>query len=331
MFKQRDKEYHPPMMIDPSGSGVTVSADLSGEVEMGHVTSPLPDSPAVAAGSRKRGRDIRGLDRFRSVVYGEDGFRRLHAMVARNPILMYPPDGIEEARSRVMTREAELQSQLRSKLGHREHNRSPADDGDDDVFALFEARQRAESDAHAATTTEEARGPSAGENASSLSRLAALRKDEELATYHHKQLDSYLRLLYEFNHVTFVKLPMEDTLQLLSRCGKEAVAHIVDYETQVRLRRQSRIRDLNELRQEQEALEERRLALEGAEQDRLVQSAELRQAELDLELGKDAAKGEPLDDGCADGDLKAILETAEPPVHFASLHAGDSPEEYIER
>ncbi|CAC9465910.1 conserved hypothetical protein [Leishmania infantum JPCM5] len=330
MFKQRDNEYHPPMTVDPSGGGVTTSAGLFSEVGMGSVASPFLGGPAVAAGSRKRGRDIRGLDRFRTVVYGEDGFRRLHAMVARNPVLMYPPDGIEAARARVMVRKAELQSQLQSALGHREHNHGPADDGDEDVFALFEARRRAESDARPATEDEEVPRQPASEHAPPPSSLASIRQDEELAIYHHKQLDSYLRLLYEFNHATFVKLPLEDTLQLLSRCGKEAVAHIVEYETQVRLRRQSRIRDLNELRQEQAALEERRLAIEDAEQARLVQSAELRQAQLDLELDKGVVKAEPPDDGSADEDVKVILETAAPSVDFASLPAGDSPEEYID-
>lgn len=330
MFKQRDNERHPPMTVDPSGGGATTSAGLFGEVGMGSAASPFLDGPAVAAGSRKRGRDIRGLDRFRTVVYGEDGFRRLHAMVARNPVLMYPPDGIEAARARVMVRKTELQSQLQSALGHREYNRGPAGDGDDDVFALFEARRRAESDAHPATEGEEVPGQPVNEHAPPPSNLASVRQDEELATYHHKQLDSYLRLLYEFNHVTFVKLPMEDTLQLLSRCGKEAVAHIVEYETQVRLRRQSRIRDLNELRQEQAALEERRLAVEDAEQARLVQSAELRQAELNLELDNGVVKAEQPDDGSAGEDGKVILETTAPSVHFASLPAGDSPEEYMD-
>lgn len=51
--------------------------------------------------SRKRPKDIRGIDRFRQVVYGENGFRRLHAMVCREPVLMYPPPGVAEARRRV--------------------------------------------------------------------------------------------------------------------------------------------------------------------------------------------------------------------------------------
>ncbi|AIN96507.1 hypothetical protein LPMP_130780 [Leishmania panamensis] len=316
MFKQRDNEYHSPMTVDPSGAGATTSASLLDRVGTGKVASPFLDGPAVAAGSRKRGRDIRGLDRFRSVVYGEDGFRRLHAMVARNPVLMYPPDGIEAARARVLGRKAELQSAL----DRNAHNRGPDGDGDDDdVFALFEARQRAEIDAHRAAEDEDESGQRASEHAPQPSSLASICHDNELATHHHKQLDSYLRLLYEFNHVTFAKLPMEDTLQLLSRCGKESVAHIVEYETQVRLRRQSRIRELDELRQEQTALEGRHLAAEDAEDARVVQFAEQRQAELDLELDKDVTKAVPLDDGNADEDVTAIPETDVPSAHLTAF------------
>ncbi|KAG5484049.1 hypothetical protein LSCM1_05903 [Leishmania martiniquensis] len=311
MFKQRDNEHHPPMTVDSSGRGVTTSTSLIGEAGMGEGGRTFVDGPAVVAGSRKRGRDIRGLDRFRSVVYGEDGFRRLHAMVARNPLLMYPPDGIEEARAR----KAALQNQLQSALDLRAHEPHLADDGEDDVFALFEARRRA---ARPSAAGEES-GQCACEQRPPLSSLAAIRHDEELATYHHKQLDSYLRLLYEFNHITFVKLPMEDTLQLLSRCGKEAVAHVVEYETQVRLRRQSRIRELSELRQEKAALEERRLAVEDAEQARLVKLAEQRQAELSLEPSEGVLKAEPPGRGSAGDDVNVMCEAGASPVHLAAL------------
>ncbi|KAG5509572.1 hypothetical protein JKF63_06277 [Porcisia hertigi] len=297
-----------------ASDGVATRADtrLSG-ASMGKDTTPFPDGPAVAAGSRKRGRDIRGLDRFRTVLYGEDGFRRLHAMVARNPVLMYPPGGIEAARARVLVRREEVKNQLKSA-----RNRSHVDDGEDDVFALFEARRRAESAAHNAPEVEEEPNMPAGEVAPPLSSLAAAREEAAQATYHHKQLDCYLRLLYEFNHVTFVKLPMEDTLQLLSRCGKESVAHIVEYETQVRLNRQMRIRELNELRQEQAALEGRRLALENAEQARLVLSAEERQAELDLELDNGIHAIPPSGDS-TDNDVNEMHDAIAPSVHFAAL------------
>lgn len=49
----------------------------------------------------------------------------------------------------------------------------------------------------------------------------------ELSKYHHKQLDTFIRLIYEFNQATFTKLPLNDTIQMLSRCGKEAVAHVM--------------------------------------------------------------------------------------------------------
>lgn len=280
MYKQRDNEYHPPMTVDPNGSGGRVMGLASPFGDAGG--APALEGSAVAAGSRKRGRDIRGINRFRTVVYGEDGFRRLHAMVARNPILMYPPDGIDAARARVMARRAELASA--GPTGQPE---------EDDVFSLFEVRRRAEA---AAGRDEEAEA----EAHPPASSLAAMQQDEELSTYHQKQLDTYLRLLYEFNHVTFVKLPMEDTLQLLSRCGKEALAHVMDFETQLRLQRQSRIRDLNELREEQAELEERRRAAEAEEQARLLLAAEQRQAELELELSTTPVAAAAAESGVAE-------------------------------
>ncbi|KAG5483476.1 hypothetical protein CUR178_07797 [Leishmania enriettii] len=322
MPTQQANKHHPSMTVDPSGSGAAASASLIGEAGIGGGAHSFDDGPAIAAGSRKRGRDIRGLDRFRNVVYGENGFRRLHAMVARNPIIMYPPEGIEEARARVSMRKAARENQL-----PRAPDRHPLDDGDDDVFGLFAARQRAESAARPAAEAEGESGQCASEQTPPLSILAAIRRDDELATYHHRQLDSFLRLLYEFNHVAFVKLPMEDTLQLLSRCGKESVAHVIEYEAQVRLRRQSRIRELSELRRENAALEERRLAVEDAEHTRLVESAEQLQAELNLELDEAVAKAETPGRGCADDDAKVMGETDASYVHLATLLADSGPDE----
>ncbi|KAG5509980.1 hypothetical protein GH5_07828 [Leishmania sp. Ghana 2012 LV757] len=327
ILKQQANKHHPPMTVDPSGSGATASASLIGEAGMGGGAHSFDDGPAVAAGSRKRGRDIRGLDRFRNVVYGEDGFRRLHAMVARNPILMYPPEGIEEARARVSMRKAARENQLPSAPERHAHHRHPLDDGDDDVFGLFAARRRAESAARPAAEAEGESGQCASEQTPPLSSLAAIRRDDELATYHHRQLDSFLRLLYEFNHIAFVKLPMEDTLQLLSRCGKESVAHVIEYEAQVRLRRQSRIRELSDLQRENAALEERRLAVEDAEHTRLVESAEQRQAELSLELDEAVAKAETPGRGCPDDDAKMMGETDASYVHLATLLADSGPDE----
>ncbi|KAK7195186.1 hypothetical protein NESM_000443300 [Novymonas esmeraldas] len=263
---------------------------------VGAASPAMDGGPAVAAGSRKRGRDIRGLPRFRSVVYGEDGVRRLHAMVARNAVLMYPPDGIAEARARVEARRAALQCGATAEP-RRQHKGD--EDEDDDMFAFFERRRCAETDVLGADATEAEAEVDASRSAThsptaparSLAAAAACR-DEQLATHHHQQLDAYLRVLYEFNHVTFVKLPMDDTLQLLSRCGKEAVAHTIEYETQARLRRQSRIRELVELRQEQAELEERRRAVEQAEHVRLVEAAERHQAELDVDGDDDVVKPE---------------------------------------
>ncbi|KAL7704688.1 hypothetical protein N2W54_001901 [Lotmaria passim] len=319
MYKQRDNELHPPMTSDPSGSGIVSSAitahyinnDNNNNNSSGHGDTSTVSG--VAAGSRKRGRDIRSIARFRAVVYGEDGFRRLHAMVARNPILMYPPEGIDAARARVAERR---------RASHEQQQRGQV--GEDDVFALFEERHLAEE-----SGTVPGAAHTQGEASPPLPSLAALRHDEELATYHHQQLDVYLRLLYEFNHVSFVKLPMEDTLQLLSKCGKEALAHVVEYETQVRLRRQARLKELQELQEEKTALANRRLAAEEAEQGRLLAAAEQRQAELDL-AGLDPAARQQYEREHANTSTERVADVNEsssapaaaaaaaaPQVHFA--------------
>jgi regulator of protease activity HflC (stomatin/prohibitin superfamily) len=338
MYKQRDNEYYPPMTTDPSGRGVVSSAITAHTSNNNDEVVNVFSGSAAAAGSRKRGRDIRGLERFRSVVYGNDGFRRLHGMVARNPTLMYPPDGIEEAQARVAARQREaqeerfLQQQQQQQRKSREavargdgtSTRLLGEDGEEDVFAMFEERKTAEQ--HGADVTGNAHNVDSPTAAPSPSTLAALRSDEELAKYHHQQLDCFLRLLYEFNHSSFVKLPMEDTLQLLSRCGKEAVAHVVEYETQVRLQRQARIKELKELQAEKTALAQRRLLAEEAEQARLLAAAEQRQAELDL-IELDPADDQPAEAGVAaraatlEGDslwTAAVVASAVHQVHFAS-------------
>lgn len=321
MYKQRDNEYHPPMSSDPTGSGTVFVAVAAAANQHGSNDSPF-GAPAVAAGSRKRGRDIRGLERFRRVVYGEDGFRRLHAMVSRNPTLMYSPEGLDAARARVAERR---QQQQQPQQGVHD---GAAGVETEDVFALFEERRAAEkAETTAMTTTDmgdhaENRGEGTPA-APQLPSAAALRDDAELANYHHRQLDSFLRLLYEFNHVSFVKLPMDDTLQLLSRCGKEAVAHVVEYETQVRLKRQARLKELLELQEEKNALSQRRRTMEEAEEARQLAEAEERQAALDL-FGLDAHNMLP--EGsvgpCTPTDPTATTAVAEaslaaPSVHFA--------------
>ncbi|KPI89703.1 hypothetical protein ABL78_1196 [Leptomonas seymouri] len=321
MYKQRDNEYYPPMTSDPSGSGIVSStlAAPSNAINSDDSTNINAFAgPAVAAGSRKRGRDIRGLERFRSVVYGENGFRRLHAMAERNPILMYPPEGIEEARARVADRQREAQERRQQQLQPCS-NPLGGDKGEEDVFALFEERRAAEEQQDTLPGTALPEGASAEPSAplpQRLASLAALRNDEALAKSHHKQLDSFLRLVYELNHVSFVKLPMEDTLQLLSRCGKEAVAHVVEYETQLRLKRQARLRELAELQEEKNKLAKRRMAVEEAEEARLLAAAEQRQAELELLEPDHTTDQQPSADGSV--EVRSMhTRAASPQVHFA--------------
>ncbi|RNE98394.1 hypothetical protein TraAM80_08797 [Trypanosoma rangeli] len=98
MFKHRDNVAHEPFSIDPQGSGAIMRAVSFGQ-EQRQQAGDIDNVPVAAA--KKRPRDIRGIERFRQVIYGEKGLPRFHAMIARNPILMYPPEGIGAARQRM--------------------------------------------------------------------------------------------------------------------------------------------------------------------------------------------------------------------------------------
>jgi len=239
MFKHRDNVEHAPTFMDPQGQGIT-STRLA-------TAAGAPD----ATTSRKRGRDIRGLDKFRSVIFSESGFPRLHAMVTRNPTLMYPPSGIEEARARLAA-----YAQQQKELSEEDKLRKE----DDGIWAMFEERRRAADD---------------GLDPTDPSRLAELSsEDVALANYHHTQLDAFIRLLYEFNHTTLVKLPIEDTLQLLSRCGREAVAHVVEFEMHARMKREAQLRKLHSLKRERDNLQHRQTLAEEATEAALLAEAE---------------------------------------------------------
>lgn len=290
MFKHRDNIAFAPTMSDPTGTGVILQPTAAAAV--------VPAAP-TAAGARKRGRDIRGLDRFRSVVFGENGFRRLHAMAERNPILMYPPDGTAEARQRHLQRLQAQQEELQ-KNGACVVVRGPKErkfEADDEaLWAMFDERRQAEVDAEEA----EPHAPPQQQQGMDQSPQHDAAKDEQLATYHHKQLETLLRIVYEFNHTTFVKLPMQDTLSLLARCGKEAVAHVLEYETLLRMSREGKLRELKELKEMRDRLRERTARAREESEERALAQAERIQARLDGGSGNDEDVGGGLVEGDED-------------------------------
>lgn len=304
MYRQRDVERHTAMTVDPQGSGLSSAIAAGARTDV--VSSDGAPAPPLATHSRKRGRDIRGLDHFRSVVYNEKGFPRLHAMVSRSTDLMYPPDGIAEARQRLQQVPADAASlgsnaALDNSSTPPQNNNGNPDANDDEFFASFENSRGAEQAGNElANTTAAAKPPPSNEQ-----RVQA--KDRQLAMYHHHQLDVFLRLVYEFNHTAFVKLPMEDTLQLLSRCGKEAVAHVVEYEMHQRLQREARLKELRTLHDEREALQRRAMEAEGLQQQHLLLSAERQQALLEQEECLESQE-EP---NLVIHDTEALDETAE--------------------
>lgn len=303
MFKHQSNVAFAATTIDPSGTGLH------------HLPAAGPAVATVAtAGSRKRGRDIRGLDRFRQVIFGENGFPRLHAMAARNPTLMYPPEGIPEARQRVAMRQ---QQQPQADKGPGELDRTgrstgengnggrtvsgprdrPLEADDEALWAMFDERRQAELDegVEDGSLGNHGSDPADGPQPAATLGSAAPGEgqsphwpdghspaaDEQLANYHHKQLEVFLRMLYEFNHATLVKLPMQDTLSLLARCGKEAVAHVLEREVQLRMAREGKLRELKELRDMREKLRKRTEQVRADSEERALAEAERRQAMLD--------------------------------------------------
>lgn len=245
--------------------------------------------PATAA--KKRSRDIRGIERFRQVVYGDKGLPRFHAMVARNAVLMYPPEGMDEARRRVQKKHEEAARAACEQKQREKPDASRAPMGDDDIFALFEERRVAENtpagdedramacgsdrplDAVEVNADSGQFFPLAGSVGSPSATNGEL-SDQQLANYHHRQLDALIGLYYEFNHLTFMKLPMKDTLQMLHRCGREAVAHTTEFELQLRMQREARLRELDTVVEEERELKRRQLEAEEKMMEMELEAAE---------------------------------------------------------
>eukprot|EP00796_Vickermania_ingenoplastis_P004285 gene4285-3101_t len=213
---------------------------------------------------KKRNRDVRGIDKFRQIIYGDNGFKRLRAVAERSTVLMYPPQGVVTARQQQLLEDEEAEA-----LVHRELQYSAQDI---DVEDLLERKKLHHDAPHR-------------------------RAVADVANYHHKQLDCFLKLVYEFNHASLMKLPMTDTLHMLSRCGKEAGAHLTEYEMHARLQRFARIEEIAKLRQQKVELEQRQRTM-NAERDAM----EMELAEEQLRLAAAAMQAqleEPLEDAAA--------------------------------
>lgn len=214
---------------------------------------------------QKRARDARGIDKFKQIIYGENGFPRLHAMVERNPILMFPPSSAYSSRREWLRRQESIDSAIQEhfdstvkqkiRTTHPLQSIAPMDSVD--VLELVEQRKRLE------TTT-----------ASSSSSLESFPKLEEVSNYHHKQLDSFLKLIYELNHATLLKMPMNDTLRMLSRCGREAVAHLTEFEMRTRLKQAERLEEMQNIRSAKVELVDQQLDMEDAEEALELEIAE---------------------------------------------------------
>ncbi|CAD2219591.1 hypothetical protein AGDE_16742 [Angomonas deanei] len=109
-------------------------------------------------------------------------------------------------------------------------------------------------------------------------------QEEELAHHHHAQLETLIRLFYEFNHVTFMKIPVLETLNLLARCGREAAAHTIEFESHLRMKREEKMNTLRELRNEEHALRVRQEALQQASEEMMEEAEIQRHEEMAREL-----------------------------------------------
>ncbi|KAF5222637.1 hypothetical protein TcYC6_0102130 [Trypanosoma cruzi] len=297
MFKHRDNMAHAPFSIDPQGSGTTMKAVSFGQ-EQRQQHGDRVNVPTAAA--KKRPRDIRGIERFRQVIYGEKGLPRLHAMVARNPILMYPPEGIEAARKRMQKKCEEASAVSREGRPERKRNLNDSHppEGDEDVWTMFEERQAAETSAAPdgpppqQSSGNETNAPSFFAAAPSGASVGGTTNDQELANYHRRQLDALLGIYYEFNHLTFMKLPMKDTLQLLQRCGRGAVAQVMEFEMQLRMQRETRLKELDAVAEEERELKRRQMEVHEKRLEIQMQVAEKIQQDLADEMDDDKEVGE---------------------------------------
>ena len=194
----------------------------------------------VAPTGVKRSRDVTSNSVFKDIIFGHDGLAMFLAMIQRNPIIMYPPnDAVEQ-------RELFLATQHDREEDHK-------NDGEfTDVDKFFESRRNAEvrqemekmgsnqQPQHKETFQDVLKRvlaiqhPKGGAQMSSKRGASSISVNHAAASvsanYHHQQLDAFVATLFEFNHTSFLRLQLKDTLQLLARCGTEAKTHILELE-----------------------------------------------------------------------------------------------------
>lgn len=242
-----------------SQNSLKVSDSLLPAADLPSRSTANPIEPELASSLElptKRPRDSRGIDKFREIIFGDKGFPRLHAMVERSTILLYPPANVEEQRQEFLKCQAQVDEKFFSQLSCQEL-------GETNVADVAEKRRRIES--------------------ASLQRTIST----EEANYHHKQLECLLKIVYEFNHAALMKLPMNDTLQMLSRCGREATAHLTEFEMRKRLQRVARLDELAKLNKREEELKARQKVVDAATEQYELEVAEKKFREAIEEMRRD--------------------------------------------
>ena len=65
------------------------------------------------------------------------------------------------------------------------------------------------------------------------------------APLHHRKLDALMTVYYEWNHLTFMKLPLHETQYLLQRSAKTAINHLTELERIARLKERNKMNAMN--------------------------------------------------------------------------------------
>lgn len=224
---------------------------------------PPQAATATAAAAKKRRRDISSLANFKHHMYTK-GIQDFYAAVEANPILMYPPAGVEEAREHLkllgvladtpggamaagitpLPAHGGVSEAAEDTAEKPPHRRDPVDI--DQFLRELEdpSAQQSSADHPPPSPTSLAADPQAANTPaakqSTHHHLADAQQARELqaaATYHRTQLNALVAMFYDFNHTQFVKLPVKQTTELLLRCGREAYAHLSDFENEERNRK----------------------------------------------------------------------------------------------
>lgn len=330
--------FQPTRRPADSNARATAPAGGGGDTRLPSATTD------TTAGRKRQRRDITSIKQFKNHLY-QHALPQFHAMVERNPTLMYPPAGILEAREQ--KRLADFLKECEGLSGAVDpNNNSSPNSGDPAVpygsvrASLYPVQPHQETLAEIHNFLAEYDRQEGGDNnnnnnnnvipasdaqgvdeptaaasesppppparplteaekveAQLRARWEALQQrrqqqraanaslpshehhqhhysDEDLAKYHHTQLNALIRLFYEFNHNEFVKIPVKQTLDLLARCGRESIAHLTEFELQEREEKKRR----REARMQQSDAFKRQAAEREASRD-LALETELEEAE----------------------------------------------------